>query len=439
MMKNEGGASSAKKQSDAPERPMHKGFGALHYDNILRMKTLHLSFIAVASLACLGARHALADEADVINFSASATKMQDNNLFRLRPGLSAESVGLKSRSDTITTTSLGVNFDKKLSLQRFIANANFQDSAYKTYDYLNYRGLNYDAKWQWAVGTRLSGDATFQKTQSLASYADYNNYIKRNLRTTQDNSLNLDYWLHSNWHLVGGANTTSLTNEAAFLEDSDYDGQGYYAGLRFQPGSGNQLTWRAKRMEGKYKKRQFNTLQQYDNGFSQTGQQVELYWQISGKSTVRASAEYINRQHDHFSSRDYSGLTGNIDYSLSVTGKTTLGAGYRRNLNPYQQVVSSYYKSDDIHLNAQWAATSKITTSAQTSYVIRDYQGAIVPLPANFPNREDKVARISLDVAYRPDRWLELKAGASFEKRLSNFSSYEYDDRVAYVSATGRF
>lgn len=412
---------------------------ATHYDSILRMNAQPLSLFFLA-IIYIGSTHpARGDEADVINFSVTGNVMNDNNLFRLRPGLSAESVGLKTKSDTITSTGVGINFNKLFSLQRIVADVSLQEATYKTYDYLNYRALNYDTKWQWAIGKRLSGEVLFQRSQSLASFTDYNNYIKRNLRTVEDNRLNLDYWLHANWHLVGGSYTTKLANESAYLEDSDYDGTGYNTGLSYQPASGNKLTWRVKRMEGKYKKRQFNTLFQYDNGFTQTGQQLELYWLLTGKSALRGNLEYINREHDHFSSRDYSGWTGNLNYVYSYSGKTTLTAGYRRGLDSYQQVVSSYYRSNEFNLLGQWAATSKILASARAAYIMRQYEGPIISLPSGFPEREDKVARFGMDVSYRPDRWLELKAGATVEKRFSNFSNYEYDDRVAYISASGQF
>ena len=81
----------------------------------------------------------------------------------------------------------------------------------------------------------------------------------------------------------------------------------------------------------------------------------------------------------------------------------------------------------------------QILASARAAYIMRQYEGPIISLPSGFPEREDKVARFGMDVSYRPDRWLELKAGATVEKRFSNFSNYEYGDRVAYISASGQF
>lgn len=412
---------------------------AAHYDNILRMidPKRHFYLFILSALAPSSA--ALADEFDVINLNASGNVMVDDNLFRLRNGLSANSVGLKTKSDTVTSTSLGLNINKQVSLQRIIADISFQNISYKTYSYLDFRASNYNAKWLWAIGNRLSGDISAQQTQSLASFTDYSNYSRRNLRTVEEQKANFDYWLHSNWHIVGGLYASKLANQSAFLEDSDYQSTGYNAGIRYQPASGNKITWRIKQAEGKYKNRAFNTALQYDNGFSQNGQQFELFWQITGKSQIRGNLEYTKREHDHFSSRDYSGWIGNLDYIYAYSAKTSFSTGYRRGLDSYQQATTSYYSSDEINMGAQWAATSKILASAKASYVIRQFQGPVIQLPAGLADREDKFTKFGLDLSYRPDRWLELKIGANMERRSSNYSAYEYNDQTAYVSASGQF
>ena len=64
-----------------------------------------------------------ADEADVIRFQASMGMKWDDNLFR-QPESS------KPQAETIITTIAGVDFNKQVSLQRFIAHVSWVDTHY---------------------------------------------------------------------------------------------------------------------------------------------------------------------------------------------------------------------------------------------------------------------------------------------------------------------
>lgn len=383
--------------------------------------------------------HAYGDEGDVINLNATASSLRDSNLFRLASDVSPESVGLKTRSDTINTLGAGINFNKRFSLQQVIGNLNVVDTRYRTYDFLDFKSVNYDAKWLWGIGLRLSGDLAIDRSQALNTFTDYTNYLQRNVRVTENQRFNLDYWFHSNWHLVGGVSRTTLTNEKEFLAEGDYESRGYNLGFRYKPRSGNTLTWRYKRAEGEYNKRQLDPVGQFDTGFTQSGHEFNLRWQLTGKGLINGRLEYVDRQHDHFGDRDYSGWVGNIDYVYAATGKTSYSAGYRRARESFQQRFTSFYLADALNFSTQWAATGKLSTSARISYGKRKYLGAIAALPSGMHTREDKTARISFDVLYQPALWLDLRAGVGAEKRKSTADGLDYVDRTAMVSADAHF
>ena len=100
---------------------------------------------------------------------------------------------------------------------------------------------------------------------------------------------------------------------------------------------------------------------------------------------------------------------------------------------------SSYYVLDEFNLTAQWAATAQITAAARAGYGVRSYKGAIVPLPAGDPLREDKYTRLGLDLAYQPARWLQLKAGVKMENRNVNYEIYDFKDSIGFLSATAQY
>lgn len=397
--------------------------------------------IASAASVLVHAPAAVANEGDVVNLSAAVTMMHDNNMFRLAPNANPANYGLEGRSDTITMTSLGLNLNKMVGRQQLIGNISFADTSYKRNSYLDFLALNYDGKWLWAVGTRWTGEFALDRTESLNTYSDYttNNYRARNVRLIENERFTANYWFHTSWAAFLGVSRNSLTNEQALLAESDYEASGFNYGIRFRPVSGNTVALRIRQLDGRYSNRQFNAAAQADNGFSHNGVDLEANWLLTGKTQLRSRLEYLERKHDHFVSRDYSGWAGNLDLVYAITGKSNLTFGYKHDLAAFQQSTSSYYELDELNLGARWAATDKISTSARLGYGKRSYHGAIAPLPAGVEPRQDKTTRAGIDISYRPLRWFEIKAGMNYEKRNVNDDRYDYKDRTTFVSLSAQY
>lgn len=381
-----------------------------------------------------------ADEADVFNINASYTALHDNNFFRLAPSVDPKAVGLESRSETVGITTVDLSLDKRFSLQRVIAKVSVVDNRYQTNDYLDFTALNYDAKWLWAVGSRLDGELSFDRKENLVPFSDYRNFLQRNVRTTENERFTANYWFHTSWAAVAGVFYTSQTNEQLFLAESDYDGFGYNVGLRYRPVSGNTLTARASRLNGEYKNRDFNVINQSDNGFTEDVYSLDMNWLLTGKSRLQGNVGYKDRQHDHFDQRDYSGWIGNLDYSYAYSGKGLLIVGYKRDIQTFQQLTSSYYTLDELNLSGQWFATSQITAVARLAYGRRDYDGEIINLPSSFEQRRDLYSRLGFDLSYQPVRWFRLTAGLAYEKRsVNNSDTLDYNDRTGFISASAQY
>lgn len=408
--------------------------------------------IASAASVLVHAPAAVANEGDVVNLSAAVTMMHDNNMFRLAPNANPANYGLDGRSDTITMTSLGLNLNKMVGRQQLIGNISFADTSYKRNSYLDFLALNYDGKWLWAVGTRWTGEFALDRAESLNTYSDYttNNYRARNVRLIENERFTANYWFHTSWAAFLGVSRNSVTNEQALLAESDYEASGFNYGVRFRPVSGNTVALRIRQLDGRYSNRPFNAAAQADNGFSHNSIDLEASWLLTGKTQLRSRLEYLERKHDHFVSRDYSGWAGNLDLVYAATGKSNLTFGYKHGLEsfqgsyreaqaPFRQITSSYYELDELNLGARWAATDKISTSARLGYGKRSYHGEIAPLPAGVESRQDKTTRAGIDISYRPLRWFEIKAGMNYEKRNVNDDRYDYKDRTTFVSLSAQY
>ena len=391
------------------------------------------------ALLAVAATSVKADENDVINVDVAASTSYDSNFFRLSQVADDQALGVKERSEHFSTLGLRAILAKTVGVQRLSASVGVSETRFQNNAYLNYQALTYDARWLWAVGRRWTGDVSIERSEALNSFADYSSYRGRNVRTIENQRFNGSYWFHSEWATVVGVNRTTVSNEQAFLADTDVELQGYSLGLSYRPKSGNSILVRGRWQDGSFSKRQFDSVSQFDNGFAQASVESIAEWRLSEKSQLRGRLEHLERRHDHFSDRDYRGWVGNADFMYAATGKLNLGVGYKRNLESFQQAAASYYVLDDFALSANWSPTSKVTVNTLLGGGQRRYRGAIVALPSGEQHRRDSFARWGIDLAYRPVSALEFRAGYGYEQRNVNDDAYDYRDHVVTFSAKATF
>lgn len=371
-----------------------------------------------------------ADEADVFNFRASLNTVRDDNLYRVPNSRHPE-------METITTAIAGVDFNKRVSLQQFIAHVSWVETYYTHSNYLNGGGLHYDGRWLWAVGSHLTGELAADRSTAQNSFAEFPGLRQRNMRTNESQRLNLEYAFHPSWRLTGGLSHLTMSNDQVLTQESDFETNGAAIGIKYTPRSGNWVSFQTRQADGKYTKRPFDAASQFDNEFTDRAQEVAASWQVTGHSTFNGRFEYLERRHEHFSSRNFSGPTGQLSYQYQYSAKTVLAATYQRKINAFQDVSSSYYLDDDLLFSARWDATAKVSVAGRLGVTHRQYRGEIGPVAG--ARREDDILRGGVDVTYKADRWLELKAGLAADTRNSSDSGLDYTSRQAFVSAIATF
>ena len=88
-----------------------------------------------------------AEEAEflsALHFIVGGSAVRDSNLFK-RPDATAE---------TYRAGYIGLRVNKQYSLQRFLLDVTKSTYNYNHYTYLNYKALDYNAAWQWALSSR---------------------------------------------------------------------------------------------------------------------------------------------------------------------------------------------------------------------------------------------------------------------------------------------
>jgi exopolysaccharide biosynthesis operon protein EpsL len=324
--------------------------------------------------------------------------------------------------------------DKSLSLQRLELEAGVENHRYATFDYLDFTALNYSAIWHWSLTPELHGRLSSTHRESLNSFVDYTGYRTRNLRTDETRRFDSTLDLGSAWHLLGAIDQTTRTNGETFNQEDDNRLTTLEVGVRRDFRSGAALAYVAKTGRGEYFNREQALVStQFDNRFDQREDEVSLNWPIDGKLSVDARLAHVERTHEHFSDRDYGGNTATLAATWRPTAKTSVRAGFRRELSSYQSGNASYISTDRFTLNPQWQITAKTALRGRYDYARRNYRGAIAASAEDGRLDTQQIAAIELEWQALKD--LTLSASLQNDRRRSNISGVDYSSTAAGISA----
>ena len=382
---------------------------------------------------------ARADSDDTLSVVAGYSLRYDDNLFRLPPGTDAQgTTGKSGKSDVISIASAGLRLDKRYSLQRLQFESNLVNYRYRTFDYLDFTARNYAAAWSWQLTPAFQGKLTSNRTETLNSFSDFTDYGVRNIRTDENHRLDGVLELDGAWRLLGGVAQAVRTNSEPFLEESDTRLNTVEAGVRRDFVSGSSLGLVARQGRGDYFNRpDLSPVHQLDNAFEQREQELKLNWPVSAKTTIQGRLAHVERQHEHFPARDYSGMTGNVSAALRASDKLLFSGSLGRELSAYQSDASSYATTDRLTLGGQWQITGKTTLRGRYDVAWRDFRGAIASTPDN--DRSDTLHGARLALEWQPYRAVLLSVAVEKERRESNQPAYDFKNSTGTVSAQFSF
>lgn len=409
---------------------------------LLRANPSRIALAVAATL--LTPMAALADAQDPYNLVAGASVRYEDNLFRLKNATQAEQqVGNSQRSDWIYSEYAGIKIDKPYAMQRFQLDLTAFHNHNQTYHFLDFNGVNYRGAWLWQLTFYISGELSASQNQSITPYSDFRgrdaaaNLVlnRRSVQTNESRVFNFDGDIGMGIHLVGAATESRSRNSQNSRAVADYVQDGGELGVKYVSTANNSITLVRRESTGDYRGRQLDFTGQFDTGFKQHETEARLYWMLTGKSEILARMDYLEREHDHFSERDFSGMTGNLTYRWTPTGKTRVDFTAYRSLNSFQEFVDSYYVTEGITIMPVWAYSAKTSFRLKYDYSDRDYRGAIIPLPAGFKMREDRVQSLLLEADWKATRTILVSGTVQHEERDSNVSGLGYKADVVGVNA----
>lgn len=405
----------------------------------LRIVITNISRVLIpAALAIPGALWAA--PGDTVQAYVSASVMHDDNLLRLSGDVDPVTVtGQPSTADTIKQCTLGLKVNWEQSRQQVVLDASVSESRFSRFTSLNYQGKNLQSRWNWQLGNSLSGGVGYNRNTSLGSFAEQQN-LANNL-TTQQNAFADGAWQVQPSLRLNGALTRSTYRIAS---NSAYGNElmSYTVGAYFTPPSGNEIGIRGVRQVQKYPVQQAFSGVPVDNGFNQDQLLATVYWLYSGYIRVNGQAGVVNRGHNQFSERDFSGKTMRGTLSWLGSGKSQVDLTAWDEVDAYDNLTTSYTRSKGVSLGPTWNPSGKLDISARLQRVRRDFLGD--PLSKLFPGlhipiRQDTVNSASLSVNYQPVRAVTISTSIQTERRSSNQALADYADNTINLSMSFGF
>jgi exopolysaccharide biosynthesis operon protein EpsL len=391
-----------------------------------------VSNIIIAALIILTSFTSSADQFDTLSYSASAGVTYSENIFKLAAGVDpVQAIGQTNTSDVIRTETIGMNLDKKYANQEITFRGSVTKNKYNAFSNLDYTSTAYSAAWNGNLTPRLSLGVSDSHSQTVNTFTDIHVYT-RNLTTVETPHLNADWWFQSNWHLTLGITKSTTTASQSVINNQSNTSNIVEWGLKCTPADGSSISLISRLIQNENIDAVPNYALLSDIGNKESQQELDFTWILTGKSSLSGNLLSINHQYPNFYQRNYSGVQGGINYSLGISGKTSLNASWNRAIASWIDVSSSYSVTDTTAIASSWQISNKIGLQASLSRSKSNFYGPIIPFTTA---RLDEIQAETLGFNWSPQRSLQLSASIQNSHRKSNNSSFEYDDRSASFTA----
>jgi opacity protein-like surface antigen len=157
---------------------------------------------------------------------------------------------------------------------------------------------------------------------------------------------------------------------------------------------------------------------------------------VSPKTAISCYIGYLDRQHDHASARDYSGVIGKLAATYALTGKLGLQLSGERQIyeETYQDEI--YIITSSFRIGLAYDITDKIKAAVFNNLKWKDFRG--IPV-TNVPERSDFQHAINFGLEWSPLHRLAVNLGYQYSMRSSNVETFKFTDHIVMASVGYKF
>jgi exopolysaccharide biosynthesis operon protein EpsL len=379
--------------------------------------------LCVCAGAFLRPAHAL--EGDRYQFFAGVSYTYEDNIFKVPRG------GVRPRtSDTLRQLIGGVGLQLPVSRQRFNASIRFYRANYNHLTDLDYTGRSAEANWQWQWGNDLSGRLGFTESQTSAGFSNFSERVQ-NLVLQRNVFFEANYQLDARWRMESGLGRLKVTNSLESREQNDYSDTNLFAGFAYITPAQNSTGLRFSYSDTSFPNPQRLGFFSINNDYKDYRLDSRYDWHLNGVSRVNGRLGYETRHHKEFEGRDFSGVTGNLTYDWTPTGKAAVAFVARREIGGLNDLTSNYVLNQGITIKPRWIFSPKLDLLATFDYSKLDYRGDPGILLGVEPStRKDSLRSASIELNYKATYNTLFNLSLRREDRNSNLPDVDYVDNV---------
>jgi hypothetical protein len=387
--------------------------------------------LTLAVMGCCATRawSQSSDPDNGLNFSAAQKLQYDSNVFRLPNDTNTPTTAAAGqRSDVISTTQLGVSFDKDFGRHHLSLKYVPSVVRYLEFDQFDYEGNNAVADWKGHIGSDGGYGLRYEHIEAASNIADLI-VPEKNIVTTDATSADLVLRTGSILQGVTTWRATRSRNSAELEQGGDNEGWSADAGLRMAASADRRTDLRYRHSQYEYPN-VIPVLSQ-DNSYKQDEVELSWDWRATEPSRFAGRAAYVKRAHDHISERDFSGFVGNFKYIWQPTVASSLTANVFRELGAVTDASASYARTYGLSIAPSWEPVEKtLSFGGLLEWLHRSYEGfSLIGRP------DERTVIVGLNTTYKPDPHWVFGFGINDERRHSSDAVRAYSVWTAMLSA----
>jgi len=372
---------------------------------------------------------------DVLRPYVGYSLVYDDNVLGVADG--ANTTGEKL-SDTARHAEAGIIFNKRISQQVLSGHANLDHITYGHFGQLDNNAKDILANWNWHVGNHVDGNLGVSYIQALTPFVNFHS-DELNLRTQRREFFDGAWRLHPSWRLRAGVSRDKLNYDLTSQQAGNRTEVASEVGLDYLASSGSTVGVQLRHTRGDLPNPQLIDTVLVDNSYDQNELKAKVSWLLTGKTQLQFLGGYVQRKHDFFPARDFSGVNARVQASWNATAKLNVTAGIWREIGALDDLTASYTLNQGIGVGSTYDMTSKIRFEGQLKHESSDYSGTVALPSLQLADRKDTFDTASVKMIYRPTTHLQLATTAYHKKRDSSLDGNNAANNGVMLSSRYEF
>jgi exopolysaccharide biosynthesis operon protein EpsL len=410
----------------------------------VRMPAPGSLFALMMGTAALGAStvaYAQETEERPLSITVRQQFLQDNNFLRLPQGVDPfPLVGVNSRSDLSSLTSVRAAYNNTISGQKISVYGELGANYYSNYSGFNNVSRDISGRWDWQYGRQWFGTVDLRHQEFLNSFASQQS-LQKNLIGLDSLGLTGGYRFTPQWSAFTRVEEFRRKNSAQQLASADTEISTLELGARYDTATGNTVSAVFRHSDVRTPNRQVrdaagNLLPVViDNAATESRALIRATYAPTSASFLTGEAGFTQRRFENLPQRDFSGVTANVSYRYNITGSVVLNAAVRRDINNAEFVYASYTDAKVVNAGLSWQATGKLVVRANAEARRIDFDGDPGFIAGLTALRKDRLRSVSVGVDYEFLRRATLYGQIRSDSRSSSFSGFDFSANSIVVGA----